>query len=133
MKMLKLPGIKHTYFPVKTDYRYEIYYNCFTNNMIVFSTNDEYIGVEIQTICNLTEDKYYKYLAKELNEKEGLLVRWTQGKSECGQYTVYYDLNPNNLLDKKYETLLDVLREVKRITIENNYTVVVNGEEYPID
>lgn len=133
MKMLKLPNIKHTYFPVRNDYRYEIYYNCFTNNMIVFSAIDDYMGVDTETISNLTKDKYYKYLANELNEKQGLLVHWTQDKFDVVKYTIYFDFDPKDLLDDKYEGLLIKLRESKGNLVNGEYTLVIDGVENVIE
>lgn len=129
MKMLKLPGIKHTYFPVRKDYRYEIYYNCFTNNMLVFSATDQDMGVEIQSICNATKDKYYKHLSEELNENQGVLVYWTQGNFEQGEYTIYYDLDPKELLDEQYDGVVKILKESNRNPINSEYTCVINSEE----
>jgi len=126
---LELRGLNIPLVKTKMRGRNETYYDKTNNNMIIFHPCHK--DIDTDSICNSIRDKAYLYLMNELNENKNVTVFWSQVEGTTSDYNIYYDLNPNELKDKNYKEILELLPNIETI-FAYKYVEVKNGIERKI-
>jgi hypothetical protein len=129
MKTLELRGLQNTYTKVN-NYKKEVFHDSINNNLIVFDPCDK--STDTDSICNGIRNKAYLYLINELNTNKNLVVYWSQIEGTTSDYTIYYDLTPDLLIDKTYRAISKILSEQPNIC-GYKYVRVQNGEAFKLD
>lgn len=128
---LYLNGLYGTYIKVNREKRYDVYYNKYNNNTIVFDPIDKCCNTE--SIANGIGGKRYMYLIDTLNENEGLVVHWSQVEGTTSDYDIYYNVDLGEYERKSYSRIVNILyRSFKPSFSGMKYNEVINGEKFPI-
>lgn len=132
MKILELRELTNTYGKINKGLRKEIYYDGINNNLILFDPIDKECNTN--SIYNGITDKPYLHLMKELNTNNNLVVCWSQIEGTTSDYIIYYGLNVDDLVDKTYKEIINILsKRRKPCDFSCKYTKVINGEVIKLD
>lgn len=129
MKELNLRNLLGTFIKTNNSNQNEIYYDKHNNNLIIFHPD---FKTNTESICNSIRDEAYSYLMNKLNTNIGLVVYWTQVEGTTSDYTVYYDVTPDELNIASHEEALNILRNQTSDTNSMKYNSVKDGRLEPI-
>ncbi|WP_310877051.1 hypothetical protein [Priestia megaterium] len=128
---LYLNGLYGTYIKVNREKRYDVYYNKYNNNTIVFDPIDKCCNTE--SIANGIGGKRYMYLMDILNENEGLVVHWSQVEGTTSDYDIYYNVDLGEYERKSHSRIVNILYKSFKASISGmKYNEIINGERIPI-
>lgn len=98
--LLELRDINDTfYYSVCFDYM-PSYYNHDSKNLLIFDTTD-CDEITVESICNATVSRgAYEYLCNVLNTTKNTLVMWSQVEGTTSDYTIYYDIDTESIIDE---------------------------------
>jgi hypothetical protein len=130
MKTLELRALQNTYEKINKNYKKEIYHNAINNNLIIFDPCDK--STNTDSICIGISNKAYLHLINELNSNNNLVVYWSQIEGTTSDYTIYYDLNSMELIDKNYKETMQILSNQPNIPAYK-YVKVQNGKAFKLD
>jgi hypothetical protein len=130
MPKLELRNMIATYDRIVKSGRKEVYFNSDTNNMIVVNPLDK---PETSTdVFNGITDLPYDYLINMLNTEHGLVIHWYKVEGTTSDYVIHYDLNPKELLDKKYSEIKKVLEAAEHEPAFYKYTYIKEDKVHKI-
>ena len=126
---LQLRDLTNTFKRITKSGRKEVYYDKVNNNMLIFSPYDK--GLNVDSVCDSIRNTAYSYLINKLNTNTCLTVYWSQVEGTTSDYDIFYDLSPNELIDKTCKEIIKSLPEITTI-IGYKYVEVKNGIERKI-
>lgn len=132
MKAIKLRNLNGEYAKVNKGKR-EVYYNDKSNSLLIFDPIDK--QCDTHSICNGISSDAYDYLIDKLNNHNNLVVHWMQIEQTTSDYTIYYDMDCSELLNKN---IFEIKSELNNsVTTERKgrykYTKVKDGLETIIE
>jgi hypothetical protein len=129
MKELILRNLEDNIF-YKMDHKrkYSMYHDPINNNIILFCPYDD---CTIESVCNSTVSPgAYEYLIRVLKNTSSVVVLWSEVEMTTSDYIIYYDFNVNELENKTYAEIMDMLPENK---LWYKFTEFKNGIQNKIE
>lgn len=131
MSELCLEGLENTYENVSNEGRYEVYYDKYNNNLLVFNPID--VVDDTDAIISSTVLDAYEFLVNELNENNNLVVHWSKVEGTTSDFNIYYDLgDPKRLKKRKFSEILELMSNYSDLYNSCKFNKAVEGQLTPI-
>jgi hypothetical protein len=107
--------------------QFAVYKNDEHNNIIIYSYDK---GCSVDSVSGAIRDKAYDHLINVLNTENNILVDWSQVEGTTSDYSLYYDIDYDEVLKQTTDKTID--KYLESLIKENNaphykYRKILNG------